>query len=161
MPEKRTVARHRALKAATIEFGGGVIDCMVRNVSDVGAALDVSTRLASPHISRWCSPQTGSTSPVTSSGAKKSGSAWPSTKAPALQASSQLLPIRVQIIIDRELKNAACGRTRSFFGSFHGAHAFIAVLTTIATQAQLTIISQANDVIGLTPVPNIRTEIYD
>ena len=48
MPEKRTVARHRALKAATIEFGGGVIDCMVRNVSDVGAALDVSTPIGIP-----------------------------------------------------------------------------------------------------------------
>jgi len=48
MPEKRTVARHRALKAATIEFGGGVIDCMVRNVSDVGAALDVSTLIGIP-----------------------------------------------------------------------------------------------------------------
>jgi len=33
MPEKRTNARHRVLKAATIEFGGGAIDCMVRNMS--------------------------------------------------------------------------------------------------------------------------------
>jgi hypothetical protein len=33
MPEKRTNARHRVLRAATIEFGGGAIDCMVRNMS--------------------------------------------------------------------------------------------------------------------------------
>src|SRR5450755_3021580 len=33
MPEKRTNARHRVLKTATIEFGGGAIDCMVRNMS--------------------------------------------------------------------------------------------------------------------------------
>jgi len=30
------------LKSATIEFGGGVITCMVRNWSDTGAMLDVS-----------------------------------------------------------------------------------------------------------------------
>jgi hypothetical protein len=48
MPEKRTAARHRVLKAATIEFGGGAIDCMVRNMSDVGAALDVSSPIGIP-----------------------------------------------------------------------------------------------------------------
>jgi hypothetical protein len=29
------------LKAGTIEFGGGAIDCTVRNVSETGAALEV------------------------------------------------------------------------------------------------------------------------
>jgi hypothetical protein len=40
-----------------------------------------------------------------------------------LRASSQLLPIRVQIRIERELKNAACGKTLSFFGQLYGTQA--------------------------------------
>lgn len=36
MSEKRIVARHRVLKAGTIEFGGGAIDCTVHNLSDTG-----------------------------------------------------------------------------------------------------------------------------
>ena len=56
MPEKRTVARHRALKAATIEFGGGAIDCTVRNLSPFGAALDVVTPLFIPDRFTLCVP---------------------------------------------------------------------------------------------------------
>jgi hypothetical protein len=48
MGEKRTSQRHRVLKAGTIEFGGGGIDCMVRNISDAGAALDVSSPVGIP-----------------------------------------------------------------------------------------------------------------
>jgi hypothetical protein len=48
MGEKRTTARHRVLKAGTIEFGGGGIDCMVRNISDAGAALDVTSPVGIP-----------------------------------------------------------------------------------------------------------------
>jgi hypothetical protein len=33
MVEKRTFSRHRVLKAGTIEFGGGAINCLVRNQS--------------------------------------------------------------------------------------------------------------------------------
>ena len=40
--EHRVAARHRVLKGAGIEFGGSVISCTVRNISDTGAALDVS-----------------------------------------------------------------------------------------------------------------------
>lgn len=36
------------LKAGTIEFGGGAIDCTVRNVSDKGAALDVTSPVGIP-----------------------------------------------------------------------------------------------------------------
>lgn len=43
MNERRAAFRHRVLKAGTIEFDGGAINCMVRNVSAIGAALDVST----------------------------------------------------------------------------------------------------------------------
>jgi hypothetical protein len=73
-----------------------------------------------------------------------------------LRASSQFLPIRVLIRIDRELKNAACGRTLSFFGKSYGAHAFMLCWQQLPPKAQLTILNRANDMIGLTPVPNIR-----
>ena len=49
MVEKRKVTRHRVLKAGTIKFfGGGVIDCIVRNVSNEGAALQVATPFGIP-----------------------------------------------------------------------------------------------------------------
>ena len=48
MGEKRAAPRHRVLKAGTIEFGGGAIDCTVRNVSNIGAALDVTSPMGIP-----------------------------------------------------------------------------------------------------------------
>jgi hypothetical protein len=48
MDEHRTTPRNRVLKAATIEFGGGTISCMVRNMSEAGAALDVSSPVGIP-----------------------------------------------------------------------------------------------------------------
>ncbi|MBR1171309.1 PilZ domain-containing protein [Bradyrhizobium sp. DASA03005] len=48
MDERRDKARHRVLKAGTIEFGGGAIDCTVRNLSDTGAALDVTSPVGIP-----------------------------------------------------------------------------------------------------------------
>ncbi len=48
MEERRDKARHRVLKAGTIEFGGGAIDCTVRNLSDTGAALDVTSPVGIP-----------------------------------------------------------------------------------------------------------------
>jgi hypothetical protein len=39
--EKRTAQRTRVLKAGMIEFPGGAFSCMVRNMSNAGAALDV------------------------------------------------------------------------------------------------------------------------
>ncbi|UPK35398.1 PilZ domain-containing protein [Bradyrhizobium sp. 186] len=48
MDERRNKSRHRVLKAGTIEFGGGAIDCTVRNFSDTGAALDVTIPLRIP-----------------------------------------------------------------------------------------------------------------
>jgi hypothetical protein len=47
MTEHRLAARHRVLKTATIEFGGGAIDCTIRNMSNAGAALDVASPLDS------------------------------------------------------------------------------------------------------------------
>lgn len=48
MNEQRAAPRRRILKAGTIEFGGGVIDCTVKNISDTGAALEVVTPLYIP-----------------------------------------------------------------------------------------------------------------
>ncbi|AWL98899.1 PilZ domain-containing protein [Bradyrhizobium amphicarpaeae] len=48
MDERRDKARHRVLKSGTIEFGGGAIDCTVRNFSDTGAALDVTSPVGIP-----------------------------------------------------------------------------------------------------------------
>ena len=46
--EHRGAGRQRVLKAGTIEFGGGAIDCTVRNLSASGAALDVASPLGIP-----------------------------------------------------------------------------------------------------------------
>ncbi len=48
MVETRIAPRYRASKAATIEFGGGAIDCMVRDLSITGAALTVSDEIGIP-----------------------------------------------------------------------------------------------------------------
>jgi PilZ domain len=48
MDEQRAVPRNRLLKAGTIEFDGGAVNCMVRNVSIFGAALDVSGPVGIP-----------------------------------------------------------------------------------------------------------------
>ena len=44
----RIAPRKRILKAGTISFGGGAIDCTIRNISETGAALDVVTPLFIP-----------------------------------------------------------------------------------------------------------------
>jgi len=46
--EQRTAPRHRVLKPGTIEFDGGPVSCMVRNMSDAGAMLDVATAAGIP-----------------------------------------------------------------------------------------------------------------
>jgi hypothetical protein len=65
MEEHRAAPRRRVLKAGTISFdGGGAISCTVRNLSEVGAALDVESPVGIPdqltlsieaeHSSRHC-----------------------------------------------------------------------------------------------------------
>ncbi|WP_244068657.1 PilZ domain-containing protein [Bradyrhizobium sp. Ce-3] len=46
--ELRAAQRRRMLKAGTISFGGGAIDCTVRNLSMSGAALDVTSPIGIP-----------------------------------------------------------------------------------------------------------------
>ena len=46
--EKRAAIRRRVLKAGTIEFDGGAVNCMVRNMTDLGAMLDVASPIGIP-----------------------------------------------------------------------------------------------------------------
>ena len=46
--EHRIAPRQRVLKGARIQFGGGSIDCTVRNISETGAALEVTSPLGIP-----------------------------------------------------------------------------------------------------------------
>jgi PilZ domain len=48
MTEHRISVRQRVLKAGTIEFGGGAIDCTIRNISSTGAALNVNSPIGIP-----------------------------------------------------------------------------------------------------------------
>ncbi len=48
MSETIRAPRQRVLKAGAIHFGGGVIDCTVRNLSATGAALDVVSPVGIP-----------------------------------------------------------------------------------------------------------------
>ncbi|MDN4983954.1 PilZ domain-containing protein [Bradyrhizobium arachidis] len=47
--EKRHVRRRRVFKAAIIEFPGGVFSCVVRDLSDCGANLDVPSQIGIPY----------------------------------------------------------------------------------------------------------------
>lgn len=46
--ENERALRQRVLKAATMEFDGSTMDCVVRNISETGAALDVGAALHIP-----------------------------------------------------------------------------------------------------------------
>jgi hypothetical protein len=46
--DKRDNRRQRVLKAGTIEFNGAGIDCVVRNISATGAALQVESQIGIP-----------------------------------------------------------------------------------------------------------------
>jgi hypothetical protein len=59
MAETRSAPRHRVLKAGTIEFGGGAIDCVVRNLSTTGAALEVSSQVGVPEAFALVVPSEG------------------------------------------------------------------------------------------------------
>jgi hypothetical protein len=48
MDEHRVATRQRVLKAGTIEFGGSKIDCLIRNISATGAAIEVKSPLWFP-----------------------------------------------------------------------------------------------------------------
>lgn len=50
MDDQRTALRHRTLKTGTIAFEhGGGIDCLVRNLSQSGACLEIESPLGIPN----------------------------------------------------------------------------------------------------------------
>jgi hypothetical protein len=48
MIEKRAVPRHRVLKGGMLAFGGGSVDCTVRNISSNGARVDIVNPIGLP-----------------------------------------------------------------------------------------------------------------
>jgi hypothetical protein len=50
MENKRNNNRHRILKAGSITFNGSGIDCIIRNISETGAALEVESQIGIPPI---------------------------------------------------------------------------------------------------------------
>ncbi len=59
MVEKRVFLRHRVLRAGTIEFDGGEVNCMVRDMSNAGAALDVTSPVGITDYSALVFPADG------------------------------------------------------------------------------------------------------
>src|SRR6056297_2523537 len=57
--EKRVAMRRRALIAATIRFHGGAVtvDCVVRNISTIGAKVDVAEGASLPDTFELVIPQ--------------------------------------------------------------------------------------------------------
>ena len=49
MAKNRRTYRRRVFKSATIEFDRSAFSCTVRNISEVGAALDVPSSFGIPH----------------------------------------------------------------------------------------------------------------
>jgi hypothetical protein len=49
MEERRAKPRQRVFKAGTIKFDGSNVDCTIRNISPIGAALDVASPVGIPH----------------------------------------------------------------------------------------------------------------
>jgi hypothetical protein len=47
--DKRRIRRRRVFKAALIEFPGGAFSCVVRDLSDRGANLEVPNQIGIPH----------------------------------------------------------------------------------------------------------------
>jgi PilZ domain len=59
MNDHRIAPRHRTLKAGTIEFSGTKIDCLIRNISATGAALEIRSPLWFPDVFRLVTTSDG------------------------------------------------------------------------------------------------------
>ena len=58
--EKRAAQRRRVLKAGIIVFRGGTFNCMIRNLSEQGAVLDLPSSIGIPHDFTLVIPTEGS-----------------------------------------------------------------------------------------------------
>jgi PilZ domain len=63
MEDHRITPRQRVLKAGTIEFSGSKVDCLIRNVSAAGAALEVTSPLWFPDVFVLVTTSDGSSRP--------------------------------------------------------------------------------------------------
>jgi hypothetical protein len=61
--ENRIARRRRVLKAGRIEFNGNAIECVVRNISETGAAIEVVSPIQCPLAFILVIPSDGSTKP--------------------------------------------------------------------------------------------------
>jgi hypothetical protein len=77
--QRRAVPRKPVLMSGAIQFAGGAVNCLVRDMTISGAALDVAELLDIPERFILVLMWTERTFPVGSSGANTSGSALPST----------------------------------------------------------------------------------
>jgi hypothetical protein len=48
MMEKRAAPRHKVFKHGTLAFYGGSVDCTVRNISQIGARVDIASPVGLP-----------------------------------------------------------------------------------------------------------------
>jgi PilZ domain len=48
MAENRRAPRHNVLKVGVVKFGRHTVNCLVRNLSITGAAIEISSRTALP-----------------------------------------------------------------------------------------------------------------
>src|SRR5439155_9293723 len=74
LDEKRGTQRQPILKAGTISFDGSGIDCLVRNMSDEGANLEVESQIGIPNSFDLVIDSEHSITSVTSSGERRAGS---------------------------------------------------------------------------------------
>jgi hypothetical protein len=82
MQEHRAAQRRRILKAASISFGGGAIDCTIRNLSETGASLDVISPVGIPG-SRLSWTRIEASCPAASCGGRRCASAFGSRRVSA------------------------------------------------------------------------------
>ena len=47
--DQRAAQRRRVLKGGSIEFDGTGVECLVRNISDIGAGVEVQNPVGIPH----------------------------------------------------------------------------------------------------------------
>jgi hypothetical protein len=79
--ERRASTRKTVLMSGALEFAGSTKNCLIRNMSISGAELDVTGPLDIPERFDLVFRAVARAFPVTSSGARTSRSAWPSTSA--------------------------------------------------------------------------------
>ncbi len=63
MNDQRESSRRRVLKAGTIQFGGDSVPCMLRNISETGASIEITSPLWFPDRFTLIVPSEGLSKP--------------------------------------------------------------------------------------------------